>query len=145
MKFARATVVAVLILLMAVTPLSALISPGHFEFAYASRDALSGHRLTVELEDRTGLVRGFGPAFQLPGMFDGVSNQGDDESVLLVSWGHGCGAYLTQFTFDRAPDGYIVRERTLESGCPYMILIGHAVAIRLWMPIDASTVSVSFD
>ncbi len=138
MKVARAVVLAVLILLMAVTPLSALISPGHFEVQFAERDRLSGHRVTVTLDDKTGLARGLS-AWTDSRVGDGVAPSSDGR-ILVVNLTGGCGTYLIELAFERASTGYVLRERTHESGCSFLILVGWTVAIHLWAPVDASTV-----
>lgn len=138
MKLARAALVALLILFMAVTPLSALIAPGQFELTFADADLLSGRRLTVTFADRTGLVRSMAPAAATNS--GAVTNFGTDGRTLIVSWGHGCGGYHTELVFERMGSGFVLSERTHEWGCGYMILVGHAVAIHLWAPVDASTV-----
>jgi hypothetical protein len=139
----RAAVVALLIGLVAVTPLSAVISPGYFEL----RLPRGSH--TVELVDHTGLVRGLR---LLPDSFvdaweDGVANPGTDPSELLVvTWSGGCGVNRTYLTFDPSADGYVLHKRTSERGCSLLMLWGWRVGIVLWRPIDASTVRfVSLD
>lgn len=141
-KVARAGLVALLIFLIAVTPLSAFISRGYFEVRYPERDPLSGHQLKVALHDRTGLVRGMSLASPSGPDTESVVSDRLDSRLLIVSWGTGCGAYLTQLTFERTASGYRIREQTHDSGCPFLILYGWAVAIHLWHPIDASTVEL---
>ena len=138
MKLARAFVIAVLVLLMAVTPLSALITPGQFELTFADADLLSGHRLSVTFADRTGLVRSMAPAAATNS--DSVTNWGTDGRTLIVSWGHGCGGYHTELVFEHAGSGFALSEQTYHWGCGFLILTRHAVAIHMWAPIDASTV-----
>jgi hypothetical protein len=148
-RLVRAAVAALLIGLMAVTPLSAVISPGHFELRLPTPDALSGNWHTVELDDHTGLVRGLRAYTESPdGVWeDGVSNPGGVSSQLLViRWSGGCGAYQTNLVVDRTSDGYVVQERSFESNCPWLILKLWQVAVVLWVPVDARTMRfVSLD
>lgn len=138
MKLARAALVALLVLFMAVTPLSALISPGQFELTFADADLLSGRRLSVTFVDQTGLVRSMAPAQATNS--DAVTNLGTDGRTLIVSWGHGCGGYHTELVFERVGSGFLLSEQTHNWGCFFLILVSHAVAIHLWAPVDASLV-----
>lgn len=128
---------------MAVTPLSALIAPGQFELTFADADLLSGRRLSVTFVDRTGLVKSMASAASsIPSAANSgaVTNLGTDGRTLIVSWGHGCGGYHTELVFERVGSGFLLSEQTHDWGCGFLILVGHAVAIHLWAPVDASTV-----
>lgn len=146
-RFARAALVALLILFMAVTPLSALIAPGEFEVRFRP-DGFSNHwfeptglGFTVRLRDRTGLARGLAVAVQPRGVYDdGVTNHGVEGRMLLVHWeGSSCDV-LTYLTFERDVNGYLIRERTNDSSCVMGTGMSHTVAIQLWAPVDASNV-----
>jgi hypothetical protein len=145
----RAAIAALLIGLVAVTPLSAVISPGYFEILLPERDLLSGQSHTVELVDHTGLVRGMRLySNEAAGAWnDGVTNPGRDPSELLViRWSGGCGVNRTRLTLDRSSDGYVLHEQTAGVGCVFLVLKGWQVGVVLWRPLDASTVSfVSLD
>ena len=134
-RVARSALVSVLLVLMAVTPLSALISPGQFEVRFDPR--FDG--LTVRLDDRTGLVRGLSPASPLPGVPPVVTNRGLDSRTLVVTLEGSTCDYLTDLTFKRDGDSFVITERTETSNC-----LGsgaeHVVAFILWAPVDASKV-----
>lgn len=130
---------AVLVLLFAVTPLSALIAPGEFEVR--SAPFLWGRAFTVRLMDRTGLARGLAVAAQPRGVYDdGVTNHGVDGRMLIVHWEGSSCDYLTRLTFERAVGGFVIRERTERSSCFIGSGRSSTVAIHLWAPVDASTV-----
>ncbi len=134
---ARAVVVALLILVIAVTPLSAFLSGGVFEIWLPGHQFIT--RTRVVLEDHTGLVRGIAPAYSgRPN--DGVRALGRDGRTLIVQWMGGCDDPLTVLTFDRADAGYRIVERT-EHRCMFLIGIGRAVSVSLWAPLDAATVT----
>lgn len=132
-----AVAVALLILVIAVTPLSAFLSGGVFEIWLPGDQFIT--RTRVVLEDHTGLVRGIAPAYP-DQMDDGVSALGRDGRTLFVQWMGGCGDPLTVLTFDRADVGYRIDERT-EHHCMFLIGIGHAVTVSLWSPVDAATLT----
>jgi hypothetical protein len=135
-RLARATVVAALVLLMAVTPLSVVLSAGGFETWLPGWDGVSPTR--VVLEDHTGLVKGISPAYPAQ-LHDGVTNLRGNGRVLFVQWLGGCDDPLTTLTLDRTDLGYRLLERT-QHHCMFLVGIGRAVTITLWAPVDASTV-----
>lgn len=139
MKLARAAVVALLILFMAVTPLSALIAPGEFEVTFTTEYA-SDREFTVRLADRTGLVRGLAAAAARPGIQDAVTNFGVDGRMLIVEVEGSSCDYLAHLTFERAIGGFLISARTEGFSCVFGTLSSHVVAIQLWAPVDASTV-----
>lgn len=136
--FVRAAVIAVFVLVIAVTPLSAITSGGHFEYRYPARGMFDplGHRVT--LDDRTRLAAGIGPA--QPGGRDGVTNLAGSGNWLLVEWSAGGCDTTSSLLFERSGAGY---QLTVTSGgrtCAFLSLMTYAIVVRLWSPIDASTV-----
>jgi hypothetical protein len=141
----RATLIAVLVVLLAVTPLSAIFRPAYFEVVFPGRGL--GAAFSVVVDDRTGLVAGVspvefaehGPVSNGPGGI--VSNgPGGNRRVLFVSISGGCGDHLTWLTFEHVGDGFRIEARTTRVGCPYLMLLTRHVAIHLRAPVDASAV-----
>ena len=134
-KFARAVLVALLVLLMAVTPLAAILSGGVFETSLPGEGSgyPSRPRVRVLLYDQTGLMRAIAPA-------NPDQQDAPNPRVLVVEWTGGCGDFITRLTFRRTDDGFVIEERTEESGCMFLIGYGRAVALHLWAPVDQSTV-----
>ena len=138
MRLARAVAIAVLVMLVAVTPLSALIAPGEFDVRLA-RYGSSDPGFIVHLSDRTRLVRGLAVAPPRRGVNEEITNYGTDGRFLIVSFfGSSCD-YLAHLTFERTGAGMVIRTTTQGSWC---LGTGRyiAVALHLWTPIDASTV-----
>jgi hypothetical protein len=143
-KLVRAAAVALLILVMAVTPLSAVLSAGHFEAWLPTWDGFDHTSLKVTLDDQTGMVRAITAARS--GELDRVINPGDNRYVLVVSWLGGCSDRLATLSFRVSGAGFVLVERTMRWGCPLLIGLGRSVAIHLWSPVDASLVDyVSLD
>ncbi len=131
MRFARPVLVAFLVLLFAVTPLSAHLSGGTFEtwlpgYYSATYDR---PRYRVVLFDGTGLVRAVSP---------GESAQ-SSPTVLVASW-FSCGNSVLRF--GRTPTGLVLKDETVELSCGISGALSHSAAIHLWTPVDASTVQV---
>jgi hypothetical protein len=138
-RLARWVLIGLIILVMAMTPLSVVFSAGRFE-TLLSGSSLGWGSVSVTLEDQTGLVR-----FISPGQLDylePVVNPGGNRKVITVSWLGGCGDKSTTLTFRASGSRYVITQRTFEFGCPFMIGIGHSVAIHLWSPVDAAQVSL---
>lgn len=136
MSLRRAALIAVLVLLMAVTPLSAVLSGGAFD-VWLGNDGRGPVRVT--LEDQTGLVRLV--VGVSTGNLGGVSNPGGNQRLLSVNLVGGCGDYWIHLTFSRAAGGYRIDKRTDEFGCSFLNLEGHGtVVMSLLAPVDASTV-----
>lgn len=135
LKVARAALVSLLVLLVAVTPLNALIQPGRFEVVIRGNEYTPA--LTVVLYDRTGLVKGIAAAD--PSDVDRDVDRAD--TVMFLAWGGGLCDASTQFTFERFDDGFRLTERTLgRSGICHLVLVGRSIAVHLWVAIDPATV-----
>jgi hypothetical protein len=140
-RLARGAVVTVMVLALAVTPLSAVLSAGHFETWLPSWDMFGRTSLQVTMDDQTGLVRAMTPAQS--GELDRVINPGGNRSVLAVTWMGGCSDRLATLSFRATDTGFVLTERTLGWGCSLLIGLDRSVAIYLWSPIDAETVTFS--
>ncbi len=142
-KLARAGAAALLILVMAVTPLSAFLNGGVFETRLPSSwgGGIGSASVHVTMYDQTAMVRGISAA--LPGDLDIVVNPGANTYVLEVSWIGGCGDREAELTLRRTQTGYALDERTTAWGCPLDLGLSRSVAMYLWSPIDASTVTFS--
>jgi len=144
----RGTVVALLLLAMAFTPLSVVFSAGHFETRLPSWDIVGPTTNHVILDDATGMVRAISGAVRTadsPADLGTAVNPGGNRSLLQVTWGDGSCARETHLGLSRAGDGYVVEQRTLAYACGFLDLRDFTVAIYLWSPIDASMVTVSSD
>jgi hypothetical protein len=134
-RLGRAALVAVLVLFVAVTPLSAIFRPGYFDAQWPS----TGHDLAPPphfvLEDQTGLVAGFVPAAQE--RTDAVPTRS-----LSISWLGGCDEQLVYLTFYASGGGYAFEKRTTTNGCPFLVGIRRTVILALRAPVDP--VSVRF-
>ena len=144
-KLVRAAAVALLVLVMAVTPLSAFLNGGRFETSWPG-DRLHGPVLVL-LDDHTGFVKGVSPAPASPGVRNGVTNLNSDPRVLSVSVEGSSCDHVIRLEFARTDTGFVVRERTEEYGfCVIGMGAAWPIAIVLWSPIDASVVAfVSLD
>ncbi|MGI8928907.1 MAG: hypothetical protein ACR2H0_05520 [Candidatus Limnocylindrales bacterium] len=144
MKVARALVIAVLVLLMAVTPLSALIAPGEYDVRFAGHGSWDPGFI-VHLSDRTGLVRALTVAPRRLGVFDPITNYSSDGKILIVELEGSSCDYRAHLTLDKAGTGFRLHTTTQSFGC----VIGSGrytdVAFHLWTPIDASTVEFAGD
>ena len=140
-RLARVAAVGLMVLAMAFTPLSTVFSAGMFETWLPSWDVSSRTLVHVVMHDQTGMVRAItaGRSDEL----DVVTNPGGNRYVLEVSWLGGCSDRAVELTLRRSGAGYALDERTIGWGCPLDIGLGRTVAIHLWSPIDASTVTFS--
>jgi hypothetical protein len=135
----RASLIAVLVVLLAVTPLSAIFRPAYFEVVFPGSGFVATLRVVVD--DRTGLVAGVSQVDFSPVVDEGVSNgPGENGRSLFVTLFGGCGDRLAWLTFDRADNGFVIEERTTRYGCGFLIGISRTVVLQLRAPVDASTV-----
>ena len=143
-KLVRAAAVALLILVMAVTPLSAVISSGQFGFRWPGGAFHTSVQVLVA--DHTGLVREVSVAPSPAGAYVAVSNPGLNWRVLIVSVdGSSCDRGI-QLVLDRTVDRYVIRERTVEGHCVLGTGFERSIALYLWSPVHASIVDfVSLD
>lgn len=138
-KLARAAAVALMVLALAVTPLSVVLSGGRFETWVPTWDGFAHGSLHVTLSDQTGMVRAITPGRS--NVLDEVVNPGANRYVLEVSWLGGCSDRDVQLNLFASPGGYTLTERTFGWGCSLMIGLGRSIAIQLWSPVDAATVT----
>jgi hypothetical protein len=136
-RLARAAAAALLVLVVAVTPLSAVLAE-RYEFEVWLPGWQGVAPTHVILEDHTQLVRAISPG-QADFIDDGVSAYGNSRLALLVQWLGGCDDPLTILSFDRIDAGYRLTERT-NHRCRFLVGIGRAVIVSLWSPIDAGQV-----
>jgi hypothetical protein len=140
-RIAAALLVAFMVLVVAVTPLSATTDRGYFELWLPSNGVEPGlvFRPHVVLFDDTGLVRAFVPDVA-EDVRDGVHPSAGMTSVLHVSWVGGCGDTLIQLHLYPRSDGFELDERTQDNGCPFLIGISRSLTLLLSTPIDAASV-----
>ena len=131
-RLAGATFVALLVVVVAVTPLSATFSPRYFDVRYV--DA-TGSFLTATLEDQTGLVSGlaYAPA--------AVPTSGRT-TTLVVDLSGGCRNPSLYIRFMVSGDAYRLVERTTGSWCQLLDLQGRRFVLALRVPIDPAAVNV---
>ena len=137
MRYARALSIAVLVSVMAVTPLSAFLSGGQFEVWLGGQ--YDNPMVRVSVVDHTGFVRSVVRGYGDRG--GDVSNPLGNRSALSVGvWG-GCGDYAVDLSLERRGDGFVINQQNHAFGCGFLILVGHGtVVMNLWSPIDAATV-----
>ena len=131
MKIGRAVVVAVLVLMLAVTPLSAMFRPAYFEASL--RASLWDGPPEVVLEDRTGLVSAMVAV-------DGTTLESADDQVLVLSWLGGCSEQIIWLTFHATGDGYRVEKQTARNGCQLLVGLPRTLILVLRAPVDPATV-----
>src|SRR4051794_38698341 len=107
-RLAGAGVIALLALIVAVTPLSATFQPGYFDVRHVDAQ---GSVLLATLEDHTGLVSAFG--FDPTGLRSSVGTT----RTLIVSWIGGCEDPSIYMRFYAVGDRYALYERTNGSMC----------------------------
>jgi hypothetical protein len=142
-RLVRASAVALLVLVIAVTPLSAFLSGGRHETRLPGSTLMSGATpwVNVVLQDETGFVRSIAPASS-EGL-GSVHNPDGNHMALVATWFGGCGDRTVHLSFARDGDRFRLTERTDRFGCPFMIAVGRSVLIVLWSPITAA--DVDFD
>jgi hypothetical protein len=141
-RLARGAAVGIMVLILFVTPLSAVLSrPGQFEVYFPAFSSFD-HPLTVALDDRTGLVRGLAVTAVPMGLPNPVANSGPDARVLIVTLDGSSCDDLTQLIVERVDGGYRLTAKTLEGGCSMGTGMTRSVAISLWSPVDAATVTL---
>ncbi len=126
---ARAALAGVLVLFVAVTPLSAVLSPGHFE-TDMRRDDGSFH---VVLDDQTGLVAALAPG-------DGVSES--SPRALHVQLDGACGEWDYQLRFYASDGGFTIDRQKTSGGCNLLYLVSQDVVLALRAPVDPATVAI---
>ena len=133
-RLAAAALAAVLILVVAVTPLEAIIRPGHFELSVPAL-SIAGPRVDVSLDDQTGLIGGLALA-------DANPNLTASSRVLIVPWeGDSCGAVVSM-QFSTSGDRYRLVQQTASQRCVVGTGFGLRLALLLRAPIDPTHVDV---
>lgn len=139
MRFARSALVALLVLLFAVTPLSAFLSGGNFETWLGG--SYDRPLVRIAITDHTGLVRqvtraeidsrGGGPV---------INPEGNRRVLVVQVWG-ACGDFGVRMSFHKSSDGYVLHQKNQRFGFCLSGMWGHgSVALILWAPVDAATV-----
>jgi hypothetical protein len=142
-RLVRGSAVVLLVLAMAVTPLSVVFSAGRFETWLPSWNVLGRANAHVVLDDQTGMVRAISVAGRAagPGDLDTVVNPAGNRYVLQVTWGDSSCVREAHLGFRRSEDGYVLEQRTLARSCGHLDLTDYSVAVHLWSPIDANSVT----
>jgi hypothetical protein len=130
-QLARAALAAVLVVMLAVAPLTAMFRPAHFE-AWLEPSFWYGPPKVV-LEDRTGLVSGMVAT-------DGPAPASAADRVLAVSWLGGCDEQVVWLTFESFGSGYRLDKRTASNGCVLLMGLRRTLILVLRAPVDPSTV-----
>ena len=137
-RLVRGSAIALLVFVMAVTPLSVVFSAGRFE-TWLPRWNGSTH---VVLDDQTGMVRAISDASPAdnPNDLDIVVNPAGNRSVVQVTWGDGSCVREAHLVFRRSGDGYVLEHPS--HSCFHLDLSFYSVAIYLWSPLDAASVAL---
>ena len=136
-RIAAAAVVAFLVLVVAVTPLSAVVEPGHFELFVPPVSTTPGWDwpTTFDLDDHTGLVSGFVFTDSNPGT---VSSS----RLIVVPWeGDSCGASVSLWLLTNG-DRYTVNELTQARSCSIGVGLSVNLGLVLRAPIDPSKIEI---
>jgi hypothetical protein len=138
-RLARGGAVALLVLAMAITPLSVVFSAGQFE-TWLPRWNANVH---VTLDDQTGMARAISDASPAtgPGDLGTVINPGGNRYVLQATWGDGSCVRDAHLALRRSENGYVLEHSS--GSCFHLDLTDYRVAIYLWAPIDAATVALT--
>jgi hypothetical protein len=124
--------VAVLVLAVAVTPLSATFRPAFFDVRYVDP---TGSVLAATLEDQTGLVSAFAYAPQ-------ASPTSGRTTTLVVDLSGGCRDPNLYIRFMAVGEAYRLVERTSGSWCQLLDLQTRRFALALRAPIDSASVEI---
>ena len=134
-RLAAAALAAVLILVVAVTPLEAIIRPGHFELSVPA-SSIAGPRVDASLDDQTGFVSALALADANPGLTA-------SSRVLIVPWeGDSCGSVVSM-QFSTSDDRYRLAQQTARQPCSMGIGLSLRFALLLRAPIDPTQVEVT--
>jgi hypothetical protein len=139
LRVARLAAIAVLVAVMAITPLSVAFSAGRFETLLPARDFSRAASAHITLDDQTGMVRAISPA--RPADLDTVANPGGDRYWLVATWGDTSCLREAHLGLRASAGGWVLEQRTVARSCGFLDLRYYAVAIHLWAPIDATAVT----
>jgi hypothetical protein len=126
-------VVAFAVLVVAVTPLSAVVQPGSFAILASE----GGGVLRATLDDETRLVLGlrFGT--------DQPSPPGSPTRYLEVSWLGGCTNPMISMRFSAVAGGrYLLTEHTTGDFCDLLFGVDRSFILVLYTPLDPAHVEV---
>ncbi|HYI22060.1 MAG TPA: hypothetical protein VEX62_05415 [Candidatus Limnocylindrales bacterium] len=138
MTLARGLIVALLVLMVAVTPISAMFRPGYFEaslgYSLVNPSESWFGPARVALDDQTGLVLAFVALEKPPPTLP-------DDRLLVVNWLGGCSEQLVSLTFRTTDLGYSIEKREFSNrSCTFLIGLDRSVVLTLRAPVDARTV-----
>jgi hypothetical protein len=128
-RIARSALVAVLVLFVAVTPLSAILRPGYFEVDMRRPDG-SFH---VIAQDQTGLVAAMVPA---------VGSSVSTSRALHVRVDGACGDWSYYLVFYAVGDGYLIERHRTSGSCSLLYLASAEVVLVLRAPVDPASVRI---
>jgi hypothetical protein len=127
-----AVLAIVLVLVVAATPLSAVVSAGHFELRLFGSMAAVG----ATLDDETNLVQS---VLAAPGYDEGVSASG---RYLTVGWIGGCDNAQVTMRFSQREASYVLTEHTTGEFCQLLIGFSRTFVLVLYKPIDPAAVEI---
>lgn len=140
MRRPRTLAIAVFAVAIAITPLSAVTSGGHFEYRYPATGLFDWFGHTVAVDDRTGLIAGIGPAH--PTALGSVANVAHSGNWLLVEWSAGGCDSHSRLRFEGVDVGYLIVVTSGGRRCSFLSLTSYALVLKLWSPVDAENVSL---
>ena len=133
-RIASALLVAFVVLVVAVTPLSAVVQPGSFAIR-ADEGSLGILRAT--LDDETRLVVGLRLGTDQP------SPPGSLTRYLELSWLGGCTNPMISMRFSTQADGgYLLTEHTTGDFCDQLFGVDRSFILVLYAPLDPAQVEV---
>ena len=134
-RLGSVVVAGLLLVVIAVTPLSAFTSGGVFESKMPATGYPWSMPVRVIVEDPTGTVLGIAAAQAWP-----PASRPDDR-LLAVSWLGGCRDQQIWLTLAPTTGGYRVIKRETDNGCGLLMGIPRTVVMVTRLPIDPVTVS----
>lgn len=137
MTFARPAVIALLVVVMAITPLALMFRPAYFDVVFPGYGFQE--TLHVTLEDRTGLADGMSSGLDQR-MVDPVQNLAGNPNVLLALVSDDSCTTSTWLTLDAAGTGYHLEAQMAKGSCAIGTGSHQSVAIHLRLPVDAAGV-----
>lgn len=125
---------ALIVVAVAVTPLSAAFRPGYFDVRYV--DPVTRDVLNATIQDQTGLISAVGYPSDSPPTTSGLTSR------LVVDLAGGCEDPSLFVRFLAVGERFRITHHTTGTMCELLFLQGRPFLFVLRAPIDASTVDV---
>jgi hypothetical protein len=137
-RVAASLLVALMILVMAVTPLSAVVRPGDFELPFQTLGFCGATQATALLHDETGMVQ----ALSLSSDWTEREHPQTATRALLVDWDGDSDVTGLAIEVSAANDRYRIAIETWKLPCPIGVGLGLRFQILLRAPVDPRAIDV---